>query len=88
MVQEILLGYVKGVITEVVPPVAEVPVSTIGDTLDDSLGSWSSLEMEKDAPAHPPPPPTSGGVESQKLLKSKIQAGVQGRQRFLEGEMK
>ena len=73
--------YVKGVIAEVVPPVVEVPISTVGNSLDDSLGSWSSLELEDvDAAAPPPPPPPPPrGVVTQTLLKSKIQAGVQVR---------
>ena len=67
--------FVKGLIAEVVPPVVQEPVLTIGGNLDDSLGSWSSLELEEPAPP-PPPPPQQGGM-SQSLLKSRIQAGVQ-----------
>ena len=68
--------YVKGLIEEVVPPVAGQPLLTVADNLDDSLGSWSSLEMDELAP--PPPPPPQGAMR-QTLLKRKIQAGVQDR---------
>ena len=51
--------FVKGLIEEVVPPVVHQPVLTIGDNLDVSLGSWSSLEMEEPPPPPPPPPPRS-----------------------------
>ena len=64
--------YAKGLVEEVVPPVAQLPVSTVGQRLDDSLGSWSSLELDDPAPL---PPPPSGGVTG-KLLKGKKQAGV------------
>ena len=75
--------FVKGLIAEVVPPVVQEPVLTIGENLDDSLGSWSSLELDEVAaaappPPPPPPPPPRGGL-SQTLLKSRIQAGVQAR---------
>ena len=69
--------FVKGIIAEVVPPVVEEEISTIGESLDDSLGSWSSLEMEEPPPPPPPPPPR--GAMSQPLLKSRIQARVQDR---------
>ena len=39
--------YVKGLIAEVVPPIVDQPVLTIGESLDDSLGSWSSLEVDE-----------------------------------------
>ena len=68
--------FVKGLIEEVVPPVVNQPVLTIGDNLDVSLGSWSSLEMDDEPP---PPPPLPQGPMNQKLLKSKIQVAVQGR---------
>ena len=67
--------FVKGLIEEVVPPVVPQPVLTLGENLDVSLGSWSSLELDEPAP---PPPPPRQGVMNPKLLKSKIQAGVQG----------
>ena len=68
--------YAKGLITEVVPSVAERSVLTVGQSLDDSLASWSSLELEEPPP--PPPSPPQGAMR-QSLLKRKIQAGVQGR---------
>ena len=68
--------YAKGLVEEVVPPIVQNPILTVGESLDDTLGSWSSLEM--DEPPPPPPPPRQGGV-SQNLLKSKVQAGVQER---------
>ena len=46
--------FVKGIIAEVVPPIVQEPVLTIGENLDDSLGSWSSLEMDEPAPLPPP----------------------------------
>ena len=52
-------GYVKGLIEEVVPPLpTRNNVSTTGVSLDDSHGSWSSLEV--DFPPSPPPLPPSG----------------------------
>ena len=66
--------YAKGIIEEVVPPVADlVNVSTAGN-LDDSQDSWSSLEIDESTPQanHP-----NGGSKS--LLRGKIQAGIQGR---------
>ena len=67
--------FAKGVIEEVVTPLPQNSVLTVGESLDDSLGSWSSLEL--DEPAHPPPP-LPQRVVNQKLLKRKVQAGVQG----------
>ena len=69
-------NYVKGLIEEVVPPLPiQDRFSTEDQGRDDSLGSWSSLEM--DAPQAPPV--RRPEVLSQGLLKGKIQAGVQGR---------
>ena len=70
-------NYVKGLIQEVVPPVSGQNVLTIDHNLDDSLSSWSSLEL--DEPAPPPPPPQPQGAMRQALLKRKIQSGVQER---------
>ena len=68
--------YAKGLIEEVVAPLPiQNNFSTQDQGLDDSLGSWSSLEM--DAPASPSVQPRE--VMSRKLLKGKIQAGVQDR---------
>ena len=59
-----------------VPPLPiEDHFATQEQGLDDSLGSWSSLEM--DAPQAPPV--RRPEVLSQGLLKGKIQAGVQAR---------
>ena len=69
-------NYLKGLIEEVVPPIVDQIVLTTGASLDDSLSSWSSLEMEELAP---PPPPPPGGVMNYTLLKRKIQTGVQDR---------
>ena len=69
--------YAKGFIAEVVTPFVQQPVSNIDQSLDVSLNSWSSLEL--DEPDPPPPPPLPRGVVSQKLLKRKVQAGVQDR---------
>ena len=51
--------YVKGLIEEVVPPVAiQNDLPTQDNSLDNSQdSSWSSLEL--DAPPPPPPPPPS-----------------------------
>ena len=57
--------------------VVQDPVSTLGDNLDISLGSWSSLEM--DEPAPPPPPPQ--GSMSQKLLGCRVGLMISGRRR-------
>ena len=63
----------KGVIEEVVTPIPDsVAVSTLVN-LDDSLGSWSSLEIEPDQPVGP------SVCKSKPLLKGKIQAGIQAR---------
>ena len=52
--------YTKGLIEEVVTPITNAENSlTISDTLDDSRGSWSSLEIEgpltpqSNSPVHP-----------------------------------
>ena len=67
--------YVKGLIEEVVPPLPiQDRFATQEQSLDDSLGSWSSLEVDT-----PPPPVRRPDTLSGKLLKGKIQAGVQGR---------
>ena len=71
--------FVKGLIEEVVTPVVGQPVLTLDNNLDDSSGSWSSLELEEAAAAPPPPPPPPQGVMRQSLLKKKIQVGVQAR---------
>ena len=48
--------YAKGLIQDLVPPVAmDEEVSTVGNGLDSSNDSWSSLEL--DGPPLPPPPP-------------------------------
>ena len=59
-----------------VPLVGQNDVLTIGQNLDVSSDSWSSLEV--DEPPPPPLPPPIRGIDG-KLLKSKIQEGVQGR---------
>ena len=66
--------YAKGLIEEVVPPLVQAPVLTVSECLDDTLGSWSSLELDEAAQPLPPPPPTRR-VMNKTLLKSKIQAG-------------
>ena len=59
-----------------VPPLPiQNQLATQEQSLDDSQDSWSSLEV--DAP--PPSPVGRPGALSGKLLKGKIQAGVQGR---------
>ena len=61
------------------------PVLTVGAVLNDSLDSWSSLELDESVPPVPLPPPPlpsapSGLVRpSVGQLKGKIQAGVQER---------
>ena len=71
--------FVKGLIQEVVPPVAGQPLLTLGENLDLSSSSWSSLEMDEAANAPPPPPPAPQGTVRQTLLKKKIQGAVQER---------
>ena len=78
-------AYVKGLIEEVVPPLpAQNQFTTQDQSLDDSRDSWSSLEVGSPPPHAPPLPPPPTPVRcpdtlSSKLLKGKIQAGVQGR---------
>ena len=65
--------YVKGLVEEVVTPLStENDVSTVDGNLDDSLNSTLS-----EAAAAPPTRPS--GNMTRKLLKGKIQEGVQGR---------
>ena len=66
--------YVKGLIQEVVPPVSGQNVLTIGQNLDVSSDSWSSLEVDEPAPPLLQPPVR--GIDGN-LLKRKIQDGVQ-----------
>ena len=63
--------YVKGLIDEV----TQVPVSD-SQSLNDSFGS--SVE-DPEAEAASPPPPQASGPPSRKLLKGKIQGGVEKR---------
>ena len=62
-----------------VTPLIQQPVLTVGESLDDSQGSWSSLELDEEAPAPvpPPTPPQPRGVVNQNQVKRKIQARVQ-----------
>ena len=62
--------FVKGLIEEMVPPVAN---ENIVSTEDQSLDLFDD-SVSSDAPASPPVVPS--GTISQKLLKGKIQAGV------------
>ena len=73
------------------PTVAVNDVLAIDQSLDDSRDSWSSLEVSDvlppDPPLPPPPPPlplppshsTQGQPDPKKVLKGKVQAGVQKR---------
>ena len=56
----------------VTPLSNENNISTIGDSLDDSLNSTLSVEAAA-------PPARPAGVMTKNLLKGKIQAGIQGR---------
>ena len=78
--------YAKGLVEEVVPTVAQLPVSTVGQRLDDSLGSWSSLELDDPAPL--PPPPSGGGGNGETAERENPGWGAGSGERFLlEGEV-
>ena len=68
--------FAKGILEEVVTPVDHVNVSTIGQDLDISQDSWSSLELDEPPP---PPPPVRQGQLNPRQLKGKVQARVQDR---------
>ena len=84
--------YVKGLIEEVAPPAVEVqnPVLNVDDGLDDSFGSSVEEEASDPVPAQAQAQPQAqaAGPLSRKLLKGKVQAGVQKRvDEFWRGEV-